>query len=224
MADKMKITVIYDNNAEEGLTSGWGFSCLVEDEEKILFDCGDNGRALLNNMRKLGIDPASIDIIVLSHDHWDHTGGLAELLRHTGNVKVFVPASFSDETKAIMKGRADIVEARGMQQVSGNAYTTGELGSGFGTPKEQSLVLKTGKGLVVIAGCSHPGVGSIIAKAREMGKVYWILGGFHGFSDFGILKGISVVSPCHCTQHTSEIRENYPDNFREIKAGSVIVL
>jgi 7,8-dihydropterin-6-yl-methyl-4-(beta-D-ribofuranosyl)aminobenzene 5'-phosphate synthase len=220
----MRITVVYDNNAKEGLTSGWGFSCLVEDEEKILFDCGDNGSALLGNMRKLGIDPASIDIIVLSHDHWDHTGGLEEVLRHTENVKVFVPASFSDRTKAIIKGRADMVEVKDMQQISGNAYTTGELESGGGLPNEQSLVLKNGKGLVVIAGCSHPGLGTIIAKAREMGKIYWILGGFHGFSDFGRLQGISVVSPCHCTQHTAEIREKYPDNFREIKTGSVIEL
>jgi 7,8-dihydropterin-6-yl-methyl-4-(beta-D-ribofuranosyl)aminobenzene 5'-phosphate synthase len=220
----MKITVVYDNNAEEGLESGWGFSCLIEDGKTVLFDCGDNGNALMENMEKLHIDPASIDIIVLSHDHWDHTGGLDELLKHTDRPKVLMPASFSDRTKGIAEGRSEIEEIKGPERVSDNVYTTGELESGSGLPNEQSLVLKTGKGLVVIAGCSHPGVGAIIAKAREMGKIYWIMGGFHGFSDFGALHGISVVSPCHCTQHTAEIREKYPDNFREIKAGSVIEL
>ncbi len=218
----MKITIVYDNNAEEGLRSGWGFSCLIENGKKILFDCGDKGKPLMENMEKLGIDPASIDIIVLSHDHWDHTGGLDELLKHTENPEVLIPASFSGKTKATARGRSKIKEIRGQERITENVYTTGELESGGDLPDEQSLVLKTPKGLIVIAGCSHPGVGNIITKAREMGEIYWIMGGFHGFSDFGKLDGIEMLSPCHCTQHTAEIRKKYPDNFREIKAGSVI--
>ncbi len=218
----MKITVVYDNNAREGLKSGWGFSCLIEDEKNILFDCGDNGKALMENMKRLGTDPASIDIIVLSHDHWDHTGGLDELLKHTENPEVLIPASFSEKTKSIARGRSEIREIKGPEKVAGSVYTTGELRSPDGLPDEQSLVLKTRKGLIVIAGCSHPGVDNIIGKAREMGRIYWILGGFHGFSDFGKLEGIELLSPCHCTQHTAEIRDRYPENFREIKAGSVI--
>ncbi len=217
----MKITVLYDNNARDGLMSGWGFSCLIEDGQKVLFDCGDKGAPLLHNMEKLGVDPASIDIIALSHDHWDHTGGLKEVLKRTGSVKVIVPASFSEETKGIIRDNAEMVEVEGPRMISENVYTTGELQS-KGLPNEQSLAVRTNKGLIVITGCAHPGLSEIISKAREMGRIYMIMGGFHGFSDFSALDGIDVVSPCHCTKHTDDIRKACKDRFREIKAGSVI--
>lgn len=218
----MKITVVYDNNAEEGLNPGWGFSCLVEGDKNIIFDCGDRGIPLLENMKKLGIDPASIDIIVLSHDHWDHTGGITDLLRETGHIRVLVPASFSEKTKKIIRGKAEMIEIKGPQKISDKTYTTGELPGGEGYPKEQSFIIKTRKGLIVIVGCAHPGLKRIIKSAEKMGKIYMIMGGFHKFSDFGLLKEIDVLSPCHCTNYVKEIRETYPDNFREIKAGSVI--
>jgi 7,8-dihydropterin-6-yl-methyl-4-(beta-D-ribofuranosyl)aminobenzene 5'-phosphate synthase len=66
----MKITIIYDNEVwKEGLESDWGFSCLVEVENtpKILFDTGTSGSILLRNMKKLNIDPKSIDEVFISH-------------------------------------------------------------------------------------------------------------------------------------------------------------
>ncbi len=219
----MKVTIVYDNNAKDGLNSGLGFSCLIEGEKNILFDCGDKGKELIENMKKLRIEPSSIDIIVLSHDHWDHTGGLDMLLDLTDNVTVVIPVSFSDETKDIIKGRADVIEIDEARKISSGIYTTGELESDD-SPNEQSLIIKTKNGVVVITGCSHPGVGKIIKKAQEMGNVHRIIGGFHGFSDFSLLKDIEILSPCHCTKHIDEIRKLYPKNFREIKAGSVIDL
>ena len=59
----MKITVVYDNYpVEAGLSTGWGFSLLIDTEQGplILFDTGDDGDALLHNMRHLNIDPCSI--------------------------------------------------------------------------------------------------------------------------------------------------------------------
>jgi len=73
-----QITIVYDNEANASLKSGWGFSCLIETEEKILFDTGDSGEKLIYNLRQLNIQPESIDAVVISHNHWDHTGGLEE--------------------------------------------------------------------------------------------------------------------------------------------------
>ena len=77
----MKITIIYDNEtSRRDLTPDWGFACLVEAHGKnILFDAGANGAILLDNMKNLNIDPESIEIIVISHAHWDHTGGHVRL-------------------------------------------------------------------------------------------------------------------------------------------------
>ena len=198
----MEITIVYDNQAGEGLKSGWGFSCLVEAKEKILFDTGNNGENLLYNLRQLNIQPESIAVVVISHNHWDHTGGLKEFLRSNNNAKVFPPRSFSEPT-----------------EISPGVYSTGALGKII---KEQSLVVNTEKGNLIITGCAHPGLGKIIDKAAQLGTIYGVLGGFHGFSDFDKLAGIELLGPCHCTRYISEIRQRYPQHFRQICAGSII--
>lgn len=199
----MKITIVYDNEANAGLTSGWGFSCLVETtEEKILFDTGDDGEKLIYNMKQLNVEPKDIDKVAISHNHWDHTGGLKELLKLNNNAKVIHPKSFSKPT-----------------EISPGVHSTGALGTFI---KEQSLVVNTDKGNVVITGCAHPGLGRIIDEAKQLGEIYGVIGGFHEFSQLGKLEGIQLIGPCHCTQYKQQIKDKYPDEFVEIKAGSVV--
>lgn len=201
----MKIKVVYDNNAEKGFKSGWGFSCLIENKEKVLFDTGADFETLLYNMKQLKIDPQDIDIVILSHSHGDHTGGLRGFLEANGNkAKIYRPSAFSKPT-----------------QIYEGIYSTGALG-GFWGIREQSLVVKTEKGNIVIVGCAHPGLENIIEKTRQLGKIYGVIGGFHGFSKLEKLEGIELIAPCHCTQYIQEIKEKYSINYREIKAGSVI--
>ena len=59
---KLRITVVYDNNPyKEGLTTSWGFACVIKGAEKtILFDTGGDSAVLLKNMKQLGIDPKEI--------------------------------------------------------------------------------------------------------------------------------------------------------------------
>lgn len=198
----MKITIVYDNQADEGLKSGWGFSCLIEAKEKILFDTGDNGEKLIYNFSQLNVQPESIAAVVISHNHWDHNGGLKEFLKLNNNAKVFHPKSFSKPT-----------------EISPGVHSTGALG---GLIKEQSLVVNTEKGNLIITGCAHPGLAKIIDRAKQLGEIYAVLGGFHGFSRFEKLKGIELIAPCHCTQYTNQIKQKYPAQFREIRAGSII--
>ncbi|MGE5363414.1 MAG: MBL fold metallo-hydrolase [Bacteroidota bacterium] len=74
----IKIAVIYDNNlVDERLQKDWGFSALIEcGDKKILFDTGEDGRILLNNMEILGILPQIIGIVFISHADHDHVNGL----------------------------------------------------------------------------------------------------------------------------------------------------
>ena len=102
-------------------------------------------------------------------------------------------------------------------QIHENIFSTGEL-RGI----EQSLVVRTGKGLVVIVGCSHPGVKSILNAASQFGRVYALIGGLHGFREFDRLRDLKLICPCHCTQFKSEIRSLYPNKCVEGGAGKVI--
>ena len=176
----MKITIIYDNEVwKEGLKADWGFSCLLEVYgKKILFDTGANGSILLDNMEKLGIDPTTIEEIFISHAHWDHTGGISDILR-VNPVKVYIPASCPEPPGA----REVIRVAKESFKIHENIFSTGELRS-----VEQSLVIKTDRGLVVIVGCSHPEVRNILNAASQFGKPYAIIGGLRGFNEFDLLK------------------------------------
>jgi 7,8-dihydropterin-6-yl-methyl-4-(beta-D-ribofuranosyl)aminobenzene 5'-phosphate synthase len=208
----MTLTIVYDNNRfEPRLKPGWGFSCLITGFEKtILFDTGGDGATLLSNMRKLGIDPAQVDVVILSHAHGDHTGGLAAFLEQHSRVVVYLPQSFPESFKnAVRSFGAQVEEVSTAQKLFPGAYTTGELGVGI---REQALALKTKEGLVVITGCAHPGIVNMVRKAREITdeeRVYLVLGGFHlaaeppsrVYSIAQQLRQISVrkVAPCHCS-------------------------
>jgi len=213
----MKITIIYDNNAEKNLESDWGFSCLTENKHKILFDTGANGKILLSNMEKLGINPKSIDEVFISHSHFDHTGGLAEFLNINNKAKIYIPQSFRG-----LKNR-EVIEVKDPMKLHEDMFSTGEL---YGI--EQSLVINTEKGLVIVVGCSHPGLDKIMEKAKEIGKplgqekIYAVIGGYHGFSKVDKLKEVKLIGACHCTQYKELMKEKYPDKFKDIKAGSII--
>lgn len=205
------LTVVYNNVAGEyGFTTGWGFSCLVEGYEKtILFDTGKDGQILLENLHRARFDPARIDVLVLSHVHEDHTGGVLDLLARNGSIEVYCPESFPARMKEEIKKRSKALhEVRGPASVCEGAWTTGILGTDV---EEQALVLDSARGLVVVTGCAHPGIVRITRFAREhfQRNVYLVAGGFHLLKaddkkmqwivrDLKEL-GVEKVGPSHCT-------------------------
>jgi len=210
-SNDLSLTIVYDNNPYgKKLETRWGFSCYIKGSEKtILFDVGGEGSVLLKNMRKLAIDPNTVDIVVLSHIHYDHIGGLSDFLRVNPKVTVYMPKSLPQGIKDKVKTTgAQLVEVRKPVEICEHVYSTGELGDFI---KEESLIIKTSKGLVVVTGCAHPGVVNIVKMAKEMLKtdVYLVLGGFHlcwmnPWQIKGIVNGlkdqrIRKVAPCHCS-------------------------
>ena len=209
----MKITIIYDNKAwNKDLKPDWGFSCLVEAFGKsILFDTGAKGDILLDNMKKLNIDPLQIDEVFISHSHRDHTGGLASFLR-INQTNVYIPYSCIVSDYVV-----NVVKVKERVKIHENIYSTGEL-KGI----EQSLVIKQDKGVIVIVGCSHPGVREIFKEAAIIGKVSMLVGGLHGFNEFELINDLDSICPTHCTQSILKIKEIYPAKYVEGGAAQVI--
>jgi len=225
--------VVYDNNEfDERLETDWGFGCLVEGLEKtILFDTGGKGDLLLANMRKLEIDPAQVEVVVISHTHADHIGGLAGFLKRNPKVTVYLPRSLRESAKAaVRRSGAELIEVHDAVKICRGAYSTGELDGGV---KEQSLLVETPKGPVLITGCAHPGIVNIVRHARRQmdANLYLALGGFH-LSGAGVDEirnivqelqslGLQAAAPCHCSGDLARrlFREAYGERYDAAGAG-----
>ena len=230
------VTVVYDNYPfKKGLQTAWGFSCLVRGwGETILFDTGGDGRLLLSNMRGLGIDPHEIDMVVLSHIHGDHVGGLASLLQQHHALTVFVPSSFpGDFKKGVASFGARLQEVEGFMELFPGVYSTGEMGTWI---KEQALILESPQGLIVITGCAHPGVVKIVeaVRAHFTKDILLVMGGFHLMGEdrnelqriitrFQEL-GVKHVGPCHCSGDGARrlFQEAYGNAFVPLGVGMEI--
>jgi 7,8-dihydropterin-6-yl-methyl-4-(beta-D-ribofuranosyl)aminobenzene 5'-phosphate synthase len=234
----LTITVVYDNNPyKEGLKTAWGFSCLVTGTEKtILFDTGGDGELLLNNMKKLAIEPKSIDIVVLSHIHGDHTGGLDNFLQKNSDVTVYLPESFPRKFKDGVKvHKAVVVDVEQCSKICEDVYSTGQLGVLI---KEQSLIIRTNKGLVIVTGCAHPGIAKIVNVSKGLMKddILLVMGGFHLewvtkgkieniISAFKQM-GVRYVGPSHCTGERARalFEKHFDKNYMKVGVGKVINL
>lgn len=87
----MKLTVIVDNLCSRPrLLSEWGYAAVLETAEgNLLIDTAEHGATLLHNLHVLGFDPASLSDVFLSHGHFDHCGGLGELLVRAPHVRLW---------------------------------------------------------------------------------------------------------------------------------------
>jgi 7,8-dihydropterin-6-yl-methyl-4-(beta-D-ribofuranosyl)aminobenzene 5'-phosphate synthase len=231
------ITVIYDNNAfKKGLQTDWGFSCVVDiGKRRLLFDTGDTGSILMSNLAKLAIDPKSIDTIFLSHFHHDHTGGLTNFLESNASVKIYYPWSFPEKLiNTMIKSGATLTPISSFQKIQENIFSLGQID---GAIPEQSMAVRTTKGIFVITGCAHPGIINILEKAKDSfpGEVIsLVLGGFHLYKqteeeikvtiDKIFNMGVLKAAPSHCSGDLARtmLKNNYNDKYVEIGIGNVI--
>lgn len=86
------------------------------------------------------------------------------------------------------------------------------------------MAIKTKKGLILIIGCGHPGIGNIIDSVSQFGKVFAIIGGLHGFDEFEVLKNIDKICPSHCTRYKEKIKSLYPEKYIAGGVGEIIEL
>lgn len=214
----IKITLLYDNDinaaGSDRLQADWGFAALIEaSDHTILFDTGARGDVLMNNMSVLNIAPQSIDEIFISHDHWDHTGGLDALTAYRP-AHIYVPGGFATPLPEMQAVVVDTVD-----KIHENIYSTGTLDN-----IEQSLCLIKNGQVIVVAGCSHPDVEPILKAASQFGPVTALIGGLHGFDDFAVLNSLELICATHCTQYKQEILDRFPNTAIPGGVGKILQL
>jgi len=234
----MQIKILFDSvPVDNRFLGGWGVSYLIDD--KVLFDTGGKPNSLLKNMQNMSVLVSDIKAIVISHEHWDHTGGLWGLLKENSNLSIYACPHFGKKFKNRVKSYpCQLIEVDRFTRVLDNIYTTGEIEGRYGLKfiPEQALVLDTTKGITIITGCAHPGIIKIIDDVKQNfpSHIYLLLGGFHlmgkdkksikpivdKFREFKISK----LAPSHCTgKNATELFEReYGSDSIEVRVGEII--
>lgn len=236
VATRVRVVVLCDRQrVDQRLRPGWGFSCLVEvDGRRWLFDTAESFPLLRANAEAMGIDLGSLEAVFLSHFHGDQVGGLWGLLKHLPpGATLYVLSGFPRDLERRARG-AKVVRIRRPQQLAEGVFTTGRMGH---TVEEQALVVRSGRGLVVITACAHPGVPKVVQRARTVAsqrEVDLLIGGVHLFSyDSAQAERLAVhlrelgvrrIAPAHCTGSLARraLSHAFGSAFLEVGAGAVL--
>jgi 7,8-dihydropterin-6-yl-methyl-4-(beta-D-ribofuranosyl)aminobenzene 5'-phosphate synthase len=270
---KFRITVLCDNSVGplSGTLGEHGFAALVEYEGgALLFDTGQ-GKTLLPNAQRMNRDLRGVAGVVLSHGHYDHSGGLWPLLQSCGGKEVYAhPGIFARRYAVRNRERSlsigipyteDFLRGQGarfnfseeFREIGPEMFLTGEVprvtsfergDSGLFCDEagcspdfiidDQSLLLCTGRGLVLVLGCCHAGLVNTIELAREktgQEKIHAVIGGSHlGFCSPAQLDetvkalrghGIRKICGSHCTGFAASARlaQEFPGQFHPAHVG-----
>jgi 7,8-dihydropterin-6-yl-methyl-4-(beta-D-ribofuranosyl)aminobenzene 5'-phosphate synthase len=253
---RLEILPLYEEGqADESLLSGHGVSYLIRtDSATILMDVGNNpdesaSLPALQNMQKLGIPWEELDAIVISHPHPDHVGGMKAWQNKTVSFGDFTgdlsKASMYTPIPMIYPGMT-IVYSSEPTLISQDIATTGvipfpEVASlSLFNPKqyEQALVIPVaGEGLVVITGCGHPTLETLVTRAEELfgEDVIGVVGGLHYLEastedlqphiQFLALRQpkLLAISPHDSGPQVLEaFRSAFPEAYQTIKVGKAI--
>jgi len=230
------IKILYDNYVHiESFKADWGYSILIDGLEKtILFDTGTKPEIFEANFRKAGINAGEIDYLVFSHEHTDHTGGMTAFIKMRTGIPVIIPHSFTGQFKnSLVKNGMEPLLVKNRAKICNDLYTSGEFDYEIA---EQALILDTKSGLVVMTGCSHPGIVEMLKKIRsDFNKnIYMVFGGFHLLqkSDQGMeyilseMKKLGIVKcgATHCTgdRQIQLFKEAFGKDYFELGVGNVI--
>lgn len=217
----------------------WGLSYVIDGT--ILYDTFSNYSVLARKLGKAGVDPTAIQSVVLSHEHPDHIGGLWTFLEKRPGIDVYLPSTANEAVKRrVVLSGGHLVAEPGVKILKENIWLSNDR---CATHKEKSvgehsILLKAGKGFVVLVGCSHPGIVSIVKETKEYfgSPVYGIAGGLHLMhADTDAIRacandlkneGVQLVAPTHCTGWRAEriFRNVFGKGYVPSREGKTLTL
>ena len=218
----MRLLVLNDNAPSKSFLNDWGWSLPVEGRTRFLFDADTKGEILLHNAEVLGVSLKGLDFAVLSHWHYDHYGGLSLVGELNPGIPLYAPPR---NRMREMRWEFRVREITKAGEIETEVWTSGPL-NGI----EQAVGVETPSGLVVIVGCSHPGVDRLtraVLEASGYEKAHLVIGGFHYPSARTLdrlAKLTELIAPAHCSGEEAKayVREKYPEKFVGVRTGSVI--
>jgi 7,8-dihydropterin-6-yl-methyl-4-(beta-D-ribofuranosyl)aminobenzene 5'-phosphate synthase len=268
-----QLTVLYDAFGKAlAMQKDWGYAAFIAyGGKRMLFDTGNNPDILAQNARAKNVDLARLDLVVMSHRHGDHMGGLTHLLRVNPKVKIYAPkegfgvygsdlpstfyrkdASLPTEQRyydgappAVMRfgsawPGADFQLIDKNTEIAPGVHLISLVSDKPGTLelRELSLALNTPDGLVIIVGCSHPGIDKIVETASGINpRIHFVAGGFHLVvsSDPDIERTVTAlhdsfkveyVAPGHCTGEPTftVLKKAFTDRYLYAGLGTTFVL
>jgi 7,8-dihydropterin-6-yl-methyl-4-(beta-D-ribofuranosyl)aminobenzene 5'-phosphate synthase len=237
----MNITIVCDHTTtNKKLHQCYGFACYIG--TSVVFDTSESGDYLLNNMRAMNISIQDIEALVISHDHWDHTGGSYMVLEKRKGLCVYGCPHFTKEyVERVNNLGGNYKGLREVTEIRQDIFATGEIPGTYkgGPMPEQALLVRTGNGITVITGCAHPGIVTILNQVKKIfpgETIYAALGGFHlvdknaqqirHVAEEVRALGVKKIGPAHCSGRLAEdiFHEMYGDNFLTIKSGQVLTV
>ncbi len=223
MVKNLKLSVINDNKKGAGLKNDWGWSVIAESEYwRFMFDADTKGEIIQYNSEKMGINLRNLDFAVLSHYHMDHYGGFEYVGKVADNLRIYVP---SKVLPFIKDWEFEGIAVKEGKEIEKDVWSSGPMGA----IEEQAMGIKVDSlGIIVIVGCSHPGVDVLAERIKELTreKIYMVIGGFHLPSKSTIdnlAKIAEYIGPAHCTGIEGEnyIMKNYGNKYIPVKTGSI---
>lgn len=189
-AEQPKVTFLYGDRPSltgfETLKRAWGMSTLTRVGGKlIMFNTGADNEVLTNNLKVLGIRPGDIDVVVLSHRHWEMWESTGVILKENRDVVVYAPTDLLPEIKAKHADwlkQVKTLDAETQEILPGvvllKTHSKPRRGGPAGV-EELHLILKTQEGIVIGQGCGHTGIFEIAQRASAITgqRPYLIYGG-----------------------------------------------
>lgn len=273
----MRIYVLIDDYAGYGskFYAQHAVSYLIQvNGRNILFDTGQEAEPILHNIQLLNLDVSNIDIVFISHCHYDHTGGLLKILKSIGRrvsliahprlfrrnfdlknglkevgipyrrneIEEYANLYLTKDPMEFIKNvysTGEIRERLKFENTGLNVYTLDEKGNlvSDNMDDDMSLFIKTENGIIVVSGCSHAGISSIVKYATELSshnKVKAVIGGFHliNADDKRIMNTIDMfrklnvneIYTGHCTGLKAEsgLLNEYKEHFHKLSSGMII--
>jgi len=236
----VKITVLVDdfNGVAPGYVKDFGFAALIEKEDnKILFDTGTNSEVLSHNLNNYGLSPKSLDAIILSHNHYDHTNGINSILSKNEDIPIYVHKFWS---KPVRFRGTNLPEfnlmvndkARECKELTNGIFLTNTHSSGdYGGIYEHACYVQIDSSYILICGCCHPGLKKFLSDRSDLEIPYdaslHFIGGMHSFRfDDKEAKELNhyvrSIKLCHCTQNYETFFRQFPNRCQKAILGKTI--